>query len=419
MLGISVEGHMKKKLRKIIGDKNFFKIRGMLLDAKYKRKPKINTNLKYEVYSIKDKHIFFGYYDLDQFSSNESKILVHCVDKKAEPKLDKAQIGYFNLSDKSYHVLGSTGAWCWQQGSRLRWHPKKEDTIIFNDFSDNHYVTSYINIHTSEKGIISDSACYDISFDFKYGLSVNFDRLQRLRPGYGYSRAADMTIDQKHPGSDGIFKVDLRKGTSELIISLDELASEIDHDLSSDHYINHISISPDAKKFIFFHIIDEGFGIWKTRLIMCKMSDMSRIVLEDKYTVSHYTWKDENTLLVTCYESDRQFYLMIDLKTNKKTFFLSDLLNVDGHPSYFNEKNKIITDTYPDNTSYQFLIEAKSNDSVNGSVTELASLWHSPYYIGEQRCDMHPRLSKTNKFVAVDSLCFENKRSCIVFSLGE
>lgn len=410
---------MKKKLRKMIGDKNFFRLRGLLLDSKYKRKPKINTKLKYEIYSIKDKHVFFGYYDIDQFSSDESKILVHCVDKKADPKVDKAQIGYFNLGDKSYHMLGNTDAWCWQQGSRLRWHPQKKNRVIFNDFNENHYVTSYIDTDILQRGIISESACYDISFDFKYGLSVNFDRLQRLRPGYGYSCMKDITIDQKHPENDGIFKVDLKTGTSELIITLDELASEINHDLLSDHYINHISISPDAKKFIFFHIIDQGFGKWKTRLIMCNMEDMSRIVLEDKYIVSHYTWKDENTLLVTCYGNDRQFYLIIDLNTNEKKLFLNGLLNADGHPSYFNESNTIITDTYPDDTSYQFLMEAKSNDFVNGSVMELASLWHSPYYIGEQRCDMHPRISKSNKYVAVDTLCFENKRSCLVFSLGE
>ena len=66
---------------------------------------------------------------------------------------------------------------------------------------------------------------YCLTNDRKYAISVNFARLGRERPGYGYDGLEDPTIDYAHPDNDGIFIVDIEKNTAELVISLDQLRS--------------------------------------------------------------------------------------------------------------------------------------------------------------------------------------------------
>ena len=64
---------------------------------------------------------------------------------------------------------------------------------------------------------------YSISNDCLYAVSLDFRRLQRLRPGYGYEDLPDTSIDQKAPENQGLWLMDLKTGQSELIISLADI----------------------------------------------------------------------------------------------------------------------------------------------------------------------------------------------------
>ena len=85
---------------------------------------------------------------------------------------------------------------------------------------------------------------------------MNFSRLQRLRPGYGYKIVPDYSENIKVPHEDGIFLYSFNNREQELLVSLIEI-SKVEPDKTmenAEHYFNHISFSPYSNDFIFFHL---------------------------------------------------------------------------------------------------------------------------------------------------------------------
>ena len=243
-------------------------------------------------------------------------------------------------------------------------------------------------------------------------MSLNFARLQRLRPGYGYNTLDDLTINDNAPKDDGIFLVDLISQDSHLIIKLRDLALKVDPDFKFPHYINHISISPDGKHFIFFHVWQlENEYHWKTRLYVSDIKGKELKLLESKHKVSHYTWKNNEEILITCYDNKIQYYAIYNIHTKEKKIVNIESLNLDGHPTFFKNKELIISDTYPKKYNYQtlYIHNLKKNEN-----RELLRLYSDPRMYGEKRCDLHPRLSPSEKYIICDSTFESGLRKIIL-----
>lgn len=412
---------LKAAIKRMIGQENWTKLSGRLKQAKcaayYLNKAdkrcELNEAWSMEVYSVPNSHTFFGYYDLSQLDMGENRLLAHVIPLNADSKTDCARIGYYTVGNPEFHEIAETGAWCWQQGARLRWHPQKENSIVFNNVYDGKFVSEIWNV---ENKALVDRICrplYDVDADFSYGLSLNFARLQRLRPGYGYNSLTDETQDNHAPEDDGIFYVDLSRNTSKLIVSLRDLASEVDPRLQYAHYINHISISPDGKRFMFFHIWNVAAGTgWRTRLYTYEMETAKLNLLEEKDKVSHYDWRGNGEILVTGYREDKsQCYALYDVPTGEKTVIGEERLKNDGHPSFENNKNRFITDTYPLDHCRQYLYRY---DMERNQKDTIASLYSSPLMTGERRCDLHPRLSRSERFISFDSTYSQNRRKIVL-----
>src|SRR5699024_476870 len=119
--------------------------------------------------------------------------------------------------------LVTTNTWNLQQGCMVQWlGPDFNKKIIYNDMIDKKYISIIYDIETKEQKVI-DRPIYSVSKDGKKAVSVNFSRLHRLRPGYGYANLPDETKDMYHPSDDGIWYMDLEKNTSKLIISLEDI----------------------------------------------------------------------------------------------------------------------------------------------------------------------------------------------------
>lgn len=405
---------IKYYIKKVIGQKNFALFRAFILTTKNMLKPKIECSLPYKFLSLKDAHVFFGYYDIQQLSVDEEKALVHVVNLGATT--EEATIGYYDLEGR-FNKLCKTKAWNWQQGARLRWHPNDSDLIIYNDFVKDSYVTKVFSITKRELVNTYDRAFYDIDSKFHYGLSLNFSRLQRLRPGYGYINCKDSTEGVAIPKNDGIFRTNLETGETELIIPYEIVTNEIENKNEYEHYFNHISFSPDGMRFIFFHIYQKfNNNVWKTRLICSDTNGDNLIILEEENKVSHYCWKGSNELIVTCYdEKGKQFYEIIDINSGEKSMLIGDALTLDGHPTLRNN-GLFVTDTYPDRNSFQKLIICDNYDCINEmAISHEISLFHSPFLEGEKRCDLHPRVSNSGRYISIDTTFKDNKRSCIIF----
>jgi len=402
---------IKQLIKSVVGQNNIIKTKQYikyLKDVKYLySNPRIvvkENDLLYQKFPQGNKHVFFGYYDISQFDQDEKRLLVHVVGKHADAHKDKAELGYYNVDTCEYTPLASTDTWCWQQGARLRWHPSRRECVLFNDLENGQYVTRIYNLaHRKEVGCLC-SALYDVDSTMSFGLSVNFSRLQRLRPGYGYSKLPDATENLSAPENDGIFYIDIQNNTKKLLISLSQLAADISDPKADQHYINHISVSPDGKKFMFFHIWTlKGDTHWRTRLCVYDLITNELHIIEKQNRVSHYDWKNNNELLVTCEDSQReQYYCIYDIKKRAKTVLKNKKLNHDGHPTIFGNEGCFISDTYPLVHDMQTVFKY---DFTENWYKPIIMLYSDALLYGEKRCDLHPRVSKSEKYITLDTTC--------------
>ena len=415
---------MKKLIKRVIGQNNITFIKQYIKYLRDKVYFLNHQRLEYitldrtqtTIFSLPHKHVFFGYYDFSQFDNSEKRLLVHTVDKKAHTSKSKAEIGYFNIDNNKYTKITNTSAWSWQQGARLRWNPLDNNQILYNDVSDNEYCTKIWDIENNKCIKTFCAALYDIDPKMKYGLSLNFSRLQRLRPGYGYNVLEDLTEGEQAPKYDGIFYVDLDSNSKKLIISLHMLANMMQDKEANEHYINHISIAPDGKHFIFFHIWTlKDSKAWKTRLYVCEPTGRELKQLECVDRVSHYDWKNNNEIMVTCYDTNKnQYYCVYNIEDGTKTILKDKCLELDGHPSFMKQGKEFISDTYPKEHSLQTLYHYNLSTKV---YTPLIRIHSDARYFDEKRCDLHPKVSKSEKYITVDSLFEQGCRKVILFNL--
>lgn len=394
-------------VRKIV--KRFFNLRqriyikGIIPNLKFKLKSNpiiIYNKKKYEIKIFKKykKNVFNGYYDINPLK--EEKMLVH-INKNNDKTSNKCiEIGYYDINNRNYKNIITTKAWSWQQGSRLRWSNLLENVINYNDWKEEKYCNIFYNI--KDKKIIKkiDFPLYDMTKDEKYGLSINFSRLQRLRPGYGYNVLPDKTENEKAPKNDGIFLIDINNNTSKLIIPLDKLAKTNDIKLEYEHYINHISISPNGRKFIFFHIYNKKNGGWITQLCSSNIDGTDLKILDNINLVSHYTWKNDKEILITGIEMENNkfFYKQYDIDGKYIKDITKNELEQDGHPTYIDENN-FISDTYPKNF-YQTLFKYNIYEKKR---IDIVKLYSDPRLDGEYRCDLHPKYDDKNNIIFIDS----------------
>lgn len=358
--------------------------------------PLLKTNLHVEEVGDNKSDIFFGYYDISPYNISDDTLIYH-------RRLDDntVDICRYDLHKRQEEKVANSRAWNWQQGSRLRWID--ENIVSFNDYIDGKYVNRMINIWSKEELII-DKPLYDISPNKEIGLSLNFERLGYLRPGYGYRCK---NTPATHFNNQGIDIISIKDNSVRVSIDLPRIHKLMKSKVSLDNcYINHLSFSPDSKSFLFFfiEIID---GYHKASLVVYDMEKACFTVLEDEMKVSHYVWSDNKNILCSAYSSpgDCKYYIY-NISESSKEIVLPSLLPVDGHPSYLT-KDTILTDTYPDANGYQKLYTVNLKSSQE---KELLKIYSIPVLTGERRTDLHPRINHSRSKVCIDACVKKNRK---------
>ncbi|WP_294560823.1 hypothetical protein [uncultured Traorella sp.] len=382
---------------------------------------KVLSDRVYDVKCIskRNRHVFCGYYDLSPNSLQDiNRILLHLLPLNAEAGVSSIELATYDIAKNKYNVFYKTKAWCWQQGSRLRWG-KKEDVVYFNDTDGKgDYCCRKFNLTENKIEKTINYPLYDISKSEEYGVSINFERLQKLRPGYGYT--CYKKFDNNFaPKDDGLFYVDLISGERKLLISLYELSLMIDGADSGYNYLNHISISPDGNYIMFFHVwtTSKRPG-WKATLCIYDLVNNMLIRLEDVDQVSHYTWKDNTTLLITGIDAKSQkgFYRVYDILHKKKEEIRSEALQRDGHPTYSRIFPGFYTDTYPNESFIQCFYFF---DSLKQKKESLVELYSDPRLFEEKRCDLHPHYFNSIEAITLDTTFKRKRREIVVVYMKE
>ncbi len=407
---------LRKIIISLLGKRKFLQLRAWCLWVRdiffrYNKYPVKIYGLKILIHE-KYRHLFCGYYDANVFDATNERLLYHSTEKRAMVGIDCASIYYYEINTKRKVFCCKTKAWSWQMGSRLRWSLIRVSCFFYNDYDEGtqRYVTRKFDILSKKIVESFPYAFYDIDSAETYGLSLDFNRLQRLRPGYGYSNMLDSTAQIKCPIDNGIWRYDFLSHSCKLIIRISELCFDFPNYGEYEHYINHISISPDGSKFIFFHIANLN-NKWRARLFVCDKDGTNLKLLESVDNVSHYAWRNCDEILITLFNDRKAYYALINLITCKKNILDESLLVADGHPSFVNE-NEFVSDTYPNKANRQSIYIYK-----NIEICEIGQFYHTPLLYGEKRCDLHPKISFP--FVAVDTAALQNVRSLVITKIND
>ena len=412
---------------------------------------------------------WFGYYNYDPLNGNQDKMLCNraTFDGIAPEKGLKIELGYYDIPDGKWHHIGDSDSWNWQQGAMLQWLPGKdnEDRVIYNCSDDNHLISRIYNISTKEI-IVINWPIYGITPDWKKSISLDLERSRWCR-AYHYKSIDNFEKEGRVIEDDGIFEINLENNTCRRIISINEIIG-IDYQPSFDkckHWVEHIMISPQGTRFCFLHRFSPVDNVFRytTRLMIADIdgSNLELVKGWEDVQHSHFGWQGEDKFVAYAYKKPffqssgsfknllRRFpFSLIGLV--KKTYMASTVrmpfpLNsylsglhkyyqfykfsngevfplekreirdfyIDGHPSFTSDGRYMITDTYPDKSQYQSLMVYDTITKKNLVLGRFFAYYHG----NPASCDLHPKLSRNNKFVVVDT-AYNERHHMIVFQLN-
>ncbi|MGO9202628.1 MAG: hypothetical protein ACLQM8_19070 [Limisphaerales bacterium] len=246
-----------------------------------------------------DRHCFFGYYDKSPWS--ESGAFVAYLRTPFGDRMpatgERAEIRLLDCACGEARTIRTTAAWNWQQGCMLQWLPgRSEETLIFNDRRDREWGS----VVCARDGTIMReyrAPIYCINSDGTRALSLSFARLNSAAPGYGYP-GGDETASDPCPANDGIWRLDLRSGATDLLISIS--------DLCRSH----------------FHPTFDGSG---------------RYILTDTYP----NWRQQRTLILYDTQNSRRR----ELGAFDSPPFLDGPLRCDLHPRFDRQYRRVCVDS--------------------------------------------------------------------------
>ena len=414
---------------------------------------------------------WFGYYNYDTLNHNQTKLLCNRSKQEAvaPEKGMTLELGYYDIFKSEWHHIGETDSWNWQQGCMMQWLPPYDGDIIFNLSRDNKLISRIYNINTNSYKDI-DYPIYGIMPDGKRSISIDLERSYWCR-AYHYESVINESLNVAIPQSDGIFFIDLDNNTRKRIINItDVLKLDSDVDFGNlKHWFEHVMISPTGKRFCFLHRFSpiENAFTYQTRLCIANIDGSNLQIIPGwrDYSFSHFGWCGDDKFAIYAVKvpnlqktltsarkkasgsaasilslpalksrilssvksmlprrikdlikGDVNCYRLYQCGSSGKFEFKEEwhhpFFKIDGHPSFTNDGNYMITDTYADSRGYRKLLVY----NIYSKKCLLLASFYEPFVGNPARCDLHPKLCKNNKFVVVDST-YSGKHKILVFEL--
>lgn len=372
-------------------------------------------------------HHWFGYYDKLQFDPRARYALGMAVDfeHRAPTPEDVIRVGMVDLSDGDRWIdLGESRAWGWQAGCMLQWIPRSANEVIWNDREDGQFVSHILNVSSGDRRTLPHPV-FTLSPDGHSALSIDFHRLEDMRPGYGYMGIPDPWQNVMAPQDTGIHTVDLRSGRCDQIVSLAEVASiPYPHgDIqAAKHYFNVLIFNPSGSHFLFLHRWRFADGPFHTRMLTARKDGSDLTVVDHSGYTSHLIWRDDSHILAWSRRPSHQgtYYLFpnaADGTQGPDQVIGKRKMPHNGHCTYLSNNDWILNDTYPqgeERLQDLFLYHVPTDRRVD------LGQFHSPApYTDTLRCDLHPRSSPDGSKIVIDSAHGRDGRQMYLFEVGE
>lgn len=390
---------------------------------------------------------WFGYYDKWQIDASGRYALGCEVDTffRSPTPEDVLRIGLVDLENvNSWKEIGTSTAWGWQQSCMLQWVPGSDSEVIWNDHGEEGFISRIYNVKTGETRTLP-RAVYTLSPDGSFALCVDFDRLQFFRPGYGYPAKEPVDSWEKAPADAGIYKMNLRTGESEMIISYAQIAPltrERGSVADNFHWFNHLLINPGGTRFIFLNrsrpvaSIEEmreyrknhpelknlGFSSqYVTRALTADVDGGNVYALNDSGNFSHFIWKGDDAICAWAVpeDGDKAAFFVFQDQSKAYQSVGAEVMTRNGHNTYVPNTNYewILNDTYP--VGEERLQELYLFHVTTGRKVTLGRFHEPEKFKGEWRCDLHPRCDQQGKRVFFDSTHEGGRRQMYVVDIAD
>ncbi|MFA9478813.1 hypothetical protein ACERK3_10960 [Phycisphaerales bacterium AB-hyl4] len=366
---------------------------------------------------------FFGYYEKSPWHRSERWLLACRAAYQGRPPEadDCLAVGTIDLqNDCAFTPLAETRAWNWQQGCMLQWLDASH--IIFNDRENERCVAVILNIHSGERRTLP-RPIYTICPRTGIVSSLNFARLHRLRPGYGYAGVPDATADVDAPEDDGLWVMNLQTSEAKLICSIAEARRLLPEAVrgGGSHWMNHAQFAPGGRRLAVLHRWHPGKATspHRTRMLTMDVDGSEVYPLIDAGMCSHYDWRDDQHLLAYARVAGDNgasdgFFCFRD-RTAEAKQLAAGQLSEDGHCSYSPDGQWVLNDTYPDPADgCRTLMLVRASD---GAIFKIGRFYSPMPDQAEIRCDLHPRWRPDGRAVCIDSV-HEGRRAMYTIDVG-
>lgn len=353
-----------------------------------------------------------AYYDLPVFDGSSRFLAGHEVrfaERQPGPG-EPVAIGYIDLEgDRQWTPVGESRAWSWQQGAMSQWLPTGR-TLVWNDRDGDDFVARTYDLDTGETRTLPRPV-YALDPAGRFALSLNMARLDHVRPGYGYVGGAGARLSEKRPSKDGVWKVDLETGASELVLPLRRAVRFLARRLRlrrllrhvRDRYtywFNHVKVSPDGARFTVKLRFRKLGGGWNDQMgvsLTCGTDGRDLRLLADG--TSHVIWLDDEHLYL--WQRDG-LYLYHDARPEGRRVrqIAPDLIDHNVHIRHFPGT----TEQFVFDTPYRETVDLFAYDAGEGRHEKIASFSNHTPERGLFRCDLHPCPSPDGQKVVVTSL---------------
>jgi len=397
---------------------------------------------------------YFGFHDVSPWSPDDQTMVLLRVPKdlKSTPQAtDTAEVCLWNPGENEPRPVGTTNAFNWQQGARAQWVAGAAGLrVMVNDLADGRPVTRF---YDAESGSWSTGipAVYSVHPSGAFGLAPDWYRLAKWWRDYSYDLP---TSGRQACGEAGdLRRVDLATGEESVIVPIAEARRLCGQGVNAEgsDFISHAMFSPKGTRFCFmYRRFSEDHALFSFFLVCNSDGSDLRVLAKEK--CSHFDWLDEDRVVIWTRKLPGQaaalraggwtkrfpFKQMVKLLRTfhpklKQSLFAESYYQVDyrepgkmapvgagaleqdGHPMFTPDRKWMVTDTYVFE-GHQPLILFDMATGQRHDVVRFPA--HADFLDPALKCDLHPRLDRGGRRVAVDS-AHSGGRQLYVVDIGD
>lgn len=298
-------------------------------------------------------HHFFGYYGICPWdATGKYHLALETTFHDRAPDVDDvAGVGVIECASGHFRRMAETRAFNLQQGSMLHWiDTGSGQEFTYNDWEGSRLVSRAVNPASGERRTLN-AAIAAVSPCEPLAIGLNYARTYACRrvTGYANSLYSRATLEIA-PAGDGLFRLDLRNGRSELFVSIADVERILPFKQVTDQprWFEHVIFNTDGTRLLFVCRITQGDRRALDSLWMADSDGRNlQCLVEYGHYVSHLAWFVPDTLMVSCNVLGKTEFVALDVIRKTMKSLMIEKFPQDGHHAFSPDFRWLVCDTYP------------------------------------------------------------------------